>query len=164
MKRRALLAWLALALAACVRDPATPAIDAGALALRSFDGRTVSLADWRGKTVVLNVWATWCAPCRREMPSLDRLAARLDADRFAVIGVATDGDAFRVREWLRAAGIAFPNYLDHGAPNARELLAIRSYPQTFVIGADGAVRARFEGLRDWDAPEWPRRLERLAAP
>jgi thiol-disulfide isomerase/thioredoxin len=109
---------------------------------------------FRGKVLVINVWATWCPPCRREMPSLERLHAQLDPARAAVIGLSVEDDDHQVREWLRKSNITFANYLDTSTPRARERLQITSYPQTFFVGPDGRLLARLEGARDWDDPKW----------
>jgi thiol-disulfide isomerase/thioredoxin len=109
---------------------------------------------FRGKVLVVNVWATWCPPCRKEMPSLEWLHAQLDPARAAVIGLSVENDDHQVREWLRQTNITFANYLDTGAPRARERLQITSYPQTFFVGPDGRLIARLEGARDWRDPKW----------
>lgn len=122
--------------------------------LHGIDRANAATADFRGKVLVLNVWATWCPPCRREMPSLERLHARLDPARAEVIGLSVENDDHRVREWLRQSKITFANYLDMGTPSARALLGITSYPQTFFIGPDGQLIAAIVGARDWDDPKW----------
>lgn len=103
-----------------------------------------------GRTVVLNVWASWCGPCRREMPSLERLAATLDPRRFAVIGVSTDSDRLLAQEFLRQYGISFTNLLDQNGVAARRL-GLRVYPDTFIIAPDGTLLRRMTGLHEWDS-------------
>lgn len=131
--------------------------------LTGVDRANVSVADFRGKVLVLNVWATWCPPCRREMPSLERLHAKLDPARAVVAGLSVENDDHRVREWLKQTNITFANYLDAGQPSARESLNIKSYPQTYFVGPDGSVIAQFEGARDWDHPSWLALIDRASS-
>lgn len=125
-----------------------------AIQFLGVDRANASAGDFRGKVLVLNVWATWCPPCRREMPSLERLHTKLDPARAVVVGLSVENDDHRVREWLKQTKITFANYLDAGRPSARELLDIKAYPQTYFVGPDGRVLAQFEGARDWDHPSW----------
>ena len=122
--------------------------------LQGIDRANAVTTEFRGKVLVVNVWATWCPPCRKEMPSLERLHARLDPARAKVIGLSVEIDEHRVREWLMQSRITFANYLDAGTPSARALLGINSYPQTFFIGPDGQLIATIVGARDWDDPKW----------
>jgi thiol-disulfide isomerase/thioredoxin len=128
--------------------------------LLGVDRANGSANDFRGKVLVLNVWATWCPPCRREMPSLERLHAKLDPARAVVVGLSVENDDHRVREWLKQTNITFANYLDAGQPSARDLLKITVYPQTYFINPDGKVVAQFEGARDWDHPSWLALIDR----
>lgn len=103
-----------------------------------------------GRTLVLNLWASWCGPCRREMPSLERLSATLDPARFAVIGVSIDGDSLLAQEFLRQYGISFTNLLDRDGAAARRL-GLDTYPDTFIIAPDGTLLRRMTGLHEWDS-------------
>ena len=104
------------------------------------------------KTLLINFWATWCAPCREEMPYLQRLSEQLDPDRFAVIGVSVDDDANLVREFLLQYRIRFPNYLDADKKLATDRLGLVSYPQTFIVSPDGMITRRIDKAipEDWD--------------
>lgn len=113
-----------------------------------------------GKMLVLNVWATWCPPCRREMPSLDRLSKMLDPRRFAVIGLSTDADALLATEFLLQNGITFANFFDQNGKEARQL-GMKVYPETFVIAPDRTLLRRMTGLHDWSSPEMVSMLEGL---
>jgi cytochrome c biogenesis protein CcmG, thiol:disulfide interchange protein DsbE len=105
----------------------------------------------RGRNVVLNVWATWCEPCRREMASLERLArAGGDLD---VVGVSLDEDVNLAREFVLVQGVRFANYSDPGGRAAREVLGVQALPQTFVVRRDGTLAARIVGPRDWAGDE-----------
>lgn len=114
----------------------------------------------QGKMLVLNIWATWCPPCRREMPSLDRLSKTLDPKRFAVIGLSTDDDAFLASEFLVQNGISFTNILDQHGKMSRQL-GLQVYPETFVIAQDRTLVRRMTGLHDWSSPDIVSMLEGL---
>jgi len=134
------------------RGGARPSANLAELRLTRLDGGSDSLALYAGKTLILNVWATWCAPCREELPALQRLSARLDPDRFVVAGLSIDTDPDFVREFLRDVGVDYVNYIDATRDVARPLLGIDSVPQTLLIGPEGTLRTRIEGVRDWDDP------------
>lgn len=119
------------------------------LPLRDIGGRNIVLESFAGKTVVLNVWATWCAPCRAELPSLQALSERLDPAAYAVIGVSVDEEAAFVREFLHDVGVDFPNFLDPSGRVTTAELEVTSYPQTLVIGPGGVLRLRVVGQREW---------------
>lgn len=104
-----------------------------------------SVAATEGRTLVINFWATWCAPCRREMPDLQRLSDRLDPARYRVIGISVDTDRNLVREFVRAYAIRFPIRQDHGRRLASAVLGLEVYPTTFVVSPDGIVVARIDG-------------------
>lgn len=113
-----------------------------------------SIETFKGKIVVLNLWATWCAPCVREMPSLQRLAARLSNERFAVIAVSQDKGGMAVaKPFLDKLGVReLSVYSDPTGRLSREYGG-RGMPTTFIIGKDGKLIARLEGSADWDAKE-----------
>ncbi len=121
--------------------------------LATFDGGRASLAAYRGKLVVLNLWATWCEPCRREMPALQALSDALDPERFAVLGLSVDDDAHVVREFLLERKIRFTNYLDPGGVQASGELGIQLYPYTLLIAPDGRLIQRVPGAREWHRDE-----------
>lgn len=113
-------------------------------------GKPAELAAWRGRKLVLNFWATWCAPCVREMPSLQALAQAEPS--LSVLPVSSDtGGAAVVRQFYAAHGVtALPVWLDpHGA--AGDAMGIAGLPTTFLIGMDGKVRGFVEGGADWMA-------------
>jgi thiol-disulfide isomerase/thioredoxin len=117
-------------------------------------GTTLSLADFRGRVVLLNIWATWCAPCRREMPTLDRLQAELGGPDFEVVALSIDRQGRRVvadfyeELGLRQLGI----YLDPSGKAPRELNAL-GIPTTLLIDREGKEVGRLLGPAEWDSPE-----------
>lgn len=115
--------------------------------------RALTLADFRGRVVLLNVWATWCVPCRQEMPTLDRLEARLGGDDFVVIALSIDRRGVdAVRDFYREIGVQkLAIYLDPSATGSRGL-AIEGVPTTLVIDRQGREVARKMGAAEWDGP------------
>jgi thiol-disulfide isomerase/thioredoxin len=115
-------------------------------------GENAGKPAFQGKVLVLNVWATWCPPCRKEMPSLQRLSQTLDPKRFAVIGLSTDQDALLATEFLAQGGVTFSNFFDPNGKMSKQL-GLKVYPETFLIAPDGTLARRITGLQDWSSPE-----------
>ncbi|MBK7899592.1 MAG: TlpA family protein disulfide reductase [Azonexus sp.] len=152
-------ALFALPARAAELRPLTPT-PAAPLVLRDLDGRGVDLAQLRGKLVLVNFWATYCKPCRAEMPSLDRLRTRLAPRGMEVLGVDVGEDADAVRRFTATVPVGFPLLLDpEGATMARwKAIAL---PTTLVIDRRGRLRARLTGEADWDGPDLVAALEKL---
>jgi thiol-disulfide isomerase/thioredoxin len=123
------------------------------ITLTRLDGTPQTLNAYRGKLVILNVWATWCGPCRRELPSLDHLSKVLDPARFAVVAMSVDSDAVPVHEYLLDNGVSLPSYIDKDARIATTVFGVSGFPDTFIIGPDGRLLAQVVGDRVWDAPK-----------
>ncbi|MGQ0675504.1 MAG: TlpA disulfide reductase family protein [Rhodospirillales bacterium] len=133
---------------------AKPPRAAPPLSFTDMEGRELSLADFKGKLVVINLWATWCAPCIKEMPSLDRMNARLAGQGLALLAISQDkGGAKVVAPFLERLGLkSLPVYLDaKGA--VQRALGVRGLPTTVVIDAEGRELGRFEGDANWDGPD-----------
>lgn len=115
-------------------------------------GGTKSLKDWRGKVIVVNLWATWCAPCKVEMPTLDRLQAKLGAEDFAVITISLDRSGpDGPRRFLEAGGLKnLPLFIDETGEAGFKLKAA-GLPTTLIIGRDGREIARLAGTAEWDS-------------
>lgn len=115
------------------------------------EGRARSLADFRGRVILLNLWATWCPPCREEMPALDRLNARLGSNRFQVLTLALDSPA-KVQVFLQQIQAAtLPPYVD-AQGTALSRLGVSSVPTTLLIDAQGREVGRLSGAAAWDEP------------
>ena len=98
--------------------------------------------DFKGKTLLINFWATWCAPCRSEMPDLQKLSDSLDAEHFAVIGISVDNDSNLIREFLLQYKINFRNFQDENFRLASQQLGIKTYPETFIVSPRGIITRR----------------------
>ena len=122
-----------------------------AVTITGLDRPDSHTQDFRGKVLVFHIWATWCPPCRRELPGLDRLSRSLDPERFAVIGLTVDKDANLAREFLLKHGISFANYIDVDQTIASDPLGAKYYPETFLVAPDGTVFRHFIGEQDWES-------------
>jgi cytochrome c biogenesis protein CcmG, thiol:disulfide interchange protein DsbE len=151
LKLAVLLLALALPAAAAELKPwsggSTPALE-----LSDLEGKKHSLADYRGKVVLVNFWATWCEPCREEMPSIERLRASLGGRPFAVLAVNLAEPESRIRKFLEAVPVGFPILLDRDTKTTRAWQA-KVLPATYIVGPDGAIRYRHVGDLDWSTPE-----------
>lgn len=118
------------------------------------NGRSLTLADFAGKVVLLNIWATWCIPCREEMPTLDRLQAELGGPEFEVVALPIDrGGLEAVQEFFSEIGIErLAVYLDRSGKAANVLGAV-GLPTTLLIDREGRELGRLVGPAEWDAPE-----------
>ena len=125
-------------------------------------GQPVTIEAFRGKLVVLNLWAQWCPPCLNEMPSLDRLAQTLPADQFAIVTVTKDelGDTASKRAFTRLGLSHLKLYLDPPGEIAKEVGA-RGLPTTLILGGDGTPLLFREGEIDWDSAEMVAYLRKL---
>jgi thiol-disulfide isomerase/thioredoxin len=118
------------------------------------EGRPLSLADFRGKVVLLNIWATWCVPCRKEMPTLDRLQAALGGTRFEVVALSIDrGGADAVRRFYDETGIQRLAIRVDTSSQVGFALATVGLPTTLLIDGGGRELGRLIGPAEWDAPE-----------
>jgi peroxiredoxin len=118
------------------------------LALQDLDGRLHRLEDYRGKVVLVNFWATWCEPCREEMPSMNRLRAALSGQPFEVLAVNLAESEGRIRRFMEQVPLEFPVLLDRDSAVAKSWRA-RLLPVSFLIGPDGRIRYSVLGEVDW---------------
>ncbi len=117
------------------------------------DGRELTLEDLRGKTVLVNIWATWCAPCIKEMPSLDRLQALRGGDDFVVVTISIDRTKYEPAKFFTDNNIETLVPWHDGTFGIPGKLVLRGYPTTVIYNASGREVAILEGEADWDSPE-----------
>ena len=150
---RLFLLLLALALPAQAQPlkpfkGATPPLE-----LNALDGKPQRLEDFRGRVVLVNFWATWCAPCLEEMPSIERLRRSLDAQRFAVVAVNV-GEGPRAAEgFAEKMGLGGFHILLDRELKTRKAWGARVLPATFIVAPDGTVRYSYYGALDWSRPD-----------
>jgi thiol-disulfide isomerase/thioredoxin len=133
---------------------------APALELADLDGAMHRLSEYQGKAILVNFWATWCEPCRAEMPSIERLRKSMEGKPFAVLAVNV-GESGRVaRGYAEKLPVNFSILLDRDGRVTRSWGA-RILPASFVIGPDGAIRYSYLGELDWSGPDVRERIEAL---
>jgi len=122
-------------------------------ALPGPGGSTVRFGTFKGKVVFLNFWATWCPPCREEMPGMEQLYQRYKSRGFTILAVSVDGEGEKVvKPFLREYRLTFPVVYDTRMKVA-DLYQVRALPSTYLIGRDGQIAALALGPRLWNGPE-----------
>ena len=141
--------------------PSSPPFPAPAISLTDGSGHSVELSEPQGKLVLVNLWATWCEPCLREMPSLERLQSRL-GERIAVLAVSEDrGGNKTVEPFIAKLGLKSVKIYIDPKSEVGHAFGVRGLPTSFLIDREGKVLGRVEGAAEWDSPEILRVLEPL---
>jgi thiol-disulfide isomerase/thioredoxin len=143
---------------------ALPVAASGVASEAASSPETKGIDAYQGEVVLLNIWATWCGPCRVEMPSMQRLHERLGPKGLKIVAVSVDdpGSARRIREFADELGLSFE--LLHDASKGIEgIYQTTGVPETFLIGRDGTIRRRSIGAEAWDSEANVAQLERLLA-
>jgi thiol-disulfide isomerase/thioredoxin len=140
-------------------DPPVPAKD---FTLKDMDGKSHALADYRGKVVLINFWATWCPPCRREMPSMEHLYQKLRDKPFVVLAINQWEDPDQVFAYLGQLGTfpTFPILFDPKSEVA-QAFGVKGLPTSFLLDKEGRVVYRAIGGREFDHPEVEHTVEGL---
>jgi thiol-disulfide isomerase/thioredoxin len=135
-------------------EPVYPSAAGGSFSSSEVpDGATAkTLASYRGQVVLLNVWATWCAPCRSEMPSIERLHREFGPRGLKVVAVSVDdaGQQRNVRDFARSLGLTF-EILQDPTHDIQRIYQTTGVPETFVLGKDGVIRKKIIGATDWSS-------------
>jgi peroxiredoxin len=153
-------------------QPIITGAEAPSFVVADMTGAEVSLSDFRGQVILLNVWATWCAPCRDEMPSMQRLFDALDGTDFQILAVSVDArlgetDAFGrpggdLAAFADELGLTFP-ILHDPTGRIQQIYQTTGVPETFLIGRDGIIYKKVAGGTEWDAPVNQELVRRLLA-
>ena len=159
---------LTVLIAMCAATPVSGADGAGEIAiggvlretlLSGLNGPDRRLSEFRGRPLIINVWASWCGPCRQEMGSLERLAWLDSARRFAIIGVSTDDFRDRALAFMQGSNATISHFLDHDL-QMETMLGATHLPLTVLVGPDGRVLDKIYGSRQWDAAESLRLIDK----
>lgn len=121
--------------------------------LKSLDGGNLRLEEYRGQVVLINFWASWCGPCRQEMPLLDRLHHRYEDTGFAVLGINVEGDSDSAQEIVDKTKVTFPILIDVGQ-KVSELYNLEAMPSTVVVDRDGVIRYIHLGYKPGDEAKY----------
>ena len=160
---RGAILWLAISSGAAVQAQAGRWIAEGhpapALSLQDMDGRAVDIGAFRGRMVIVNFWATWCAQCVAEMPSLQALANRLGSNKAVVLGVNYHESAQKVREFQGRVPVRFALLRDPWQATSAAW-NVTTLPTTFIVDANGIVLYRVVGEVDWNSQTTLARLSR----
>ncbi|NNL66955.1 MAG: TlpA family protein disulfide reductase, partial [Myxococcales bacterium] len=123
---------------------------------------SLGLAELRGRVVLVNFWATWCAPCRDEMPAMERLYRIHGGDDFEMLAISVGEEPELVEAFQQELALTFPILLDRDKRVAEAYQTYR-FPETFLVGRDGRVVERYVGPREWDHEAYVERVGRLIA-
>ena len=138
-------------------DPPQKAED---FTLRTLEGERVSLKDYRGKVILLNFWATWCGPCRMEMPSMEKLWQDFKEEDFVILAIDIQEEGKLVSSFMKERNLSFPVSLDAKGNVARSY-GVRGIPTTFFLNPKGETIGKAVGARDWASEESFRLIRQL---
>ncbi|GAA4451793.1 hypothetical protein GCM10023189_14180 [Nibrella saemangeumensis] len=130
------------------------------LTLSSLDGKTVAFNSLAGKVIFLNQWATWCPPCRAEMPSIEKLYQSVDKNKVAFVMLSLDDSPEKARKYIEQNKFTFPVYVPAG-PMPSDF-ATEAIPTTLILAPDGRIAQRMEGMFNYDTAEFRQYLDSLA--
>ena len=152
--------------------PVTAGTVAPEFEVNDLDGGLARLSDHNGEVVLVNIWATWCLPCRIEMPSMERLYQEIGEDGFEIMAVSIDAELGRfdlagrpggdIQVFADSLGLTFPMLHDPSGGIER-LFRTTGVPETFLIGRDGIIYKKVAGGTEWDAPQHKELIQRLLA-
>jgi cytochrome c biogenesis protein CcmG/thiol:disulfide interchange protein DsbE len=123
-------------------------------------GQQFSLSDFRGKVVLVNLWATWCSPCREEIPSLESLLRQMSPNNLKLLALSVDDSWVPVNEFMRESGVALPVYADFDRQISTRYGTFK-FPETYVVDKKGKVVLKIIGATDWVAPDMVAYLRKL---
>ena len=172
----ALVGVVLLIVVAWMNQDRIPPVTTGTVApdfeVEDLDGGLVRLSDHSGDVVLVNIWATWCLPCREEMPSMERLYQEIGEDGFEIMAVSIDAELGRfdlagrpggdIQVFADSLGLTFPMLHDPSGGIER-LFRTTGVPETFLIGRDGIIYKKVAGGTEWDAPQHKELIQRLLA-
>lgn len=132
--------------------------------LKDLNGNDVDMQAYKGKVIFLNMWATWCGPCREEMPSIHDLYSKVDHEKivFILLSLDTEDNRHKVTKYLSDKGFSFPVYTTDGS--LPKQLQVSTIPTTFVVGSDGKIKLKKVGTANYATTEFQQFLQGLVAP
>ncbi len=130
----------------------SPPVEAPDFTLKNLEGSEVSLKDFEGKVVFLNFWATWCGPCREEMPSMERLWQRFKEEDFVILAVDLRESRGEVVSFMKEYGLTFPVLLDSKG-EVGSMFGVRAIPTTYLLDSEGKIVGGAIGARNWESDD-----------
>ena len=121
--------------------------------LHGLVNKSRKFSEYRGKPLIINVWASWCGPCREEMGSLDRLARKYAGKKFQVIGISTDDDDKAAAKYIKQSNVSFETFIDSKV-FLENMLGANMLPLTLLVDAHGRLLRKVHGSHEWDSPEF----------
>ena len=147
-----LIGCLVLFITACGETPTTVGKPAPDFDTVDMEGNVWSLSDLKGKVVFVNFWATWCPPCREEMPSMQKLYLKMPKDKFEIVALYNKDDIATVKAFTEKLGVTFPILSDQHNIIGKKY-GVTGLPETFIVDKQGVLREKFIGPADWDSPK-----------
>jgi len=129
--------------------------------LTDVDGKKVAFADYKGKVVLINFWATWCGSCKAEMPSLNNLYVAFKNDGFIVLAITIDPKEKPVQKFLKDVTVTFPVLMDKEQEVYFDEYGVLGLPTSFLIDRDGVIREHIRGERQWDSADMKEKIKGL---
>lgn len=120
--------------------------------LDGLNGQAQNFSAFKGKPLIINIWASWCGPCRAEMGSLERLSQRYNTKEFNIIGISTDDYRDKAEAFIKATNISFNNFIDHQLL-LENMLGAKTIPLTIFVASDGRVLKKIRGAHEWDSEQ-----------
>lgn len=148
-----------LLISSCAKAPKVAEVGklAPDFSLVDGNGKTWTLSDLKGQVVFVNFWATWCPPCREEMPSMQRLFTMLPKDNFKMLAILSQDDPKLAKSFAKKLGLTMP-ILDDQANKIGPTYGLTGVPETFIVDKKGILREKFIGPAKWDAPVYQQML------
>ncbi|MDD2834396.1 MAG: TlpA disulfide reductase family protein [Methylotenera sp.] len=120
--------------------------------LRGLSVPSSKISAYKGKPLLINMWASWCGPCRDEMTSIQHLHLRYGGKKFNIIGISTDDEPQAAKQFIKTSALTFNNYIDHHLTLER-MLGADTIPLTILVDANGRIVKKIYGARDWDSKQ-----------
>lgn len=137
---------------------ALPSTKAPAFSLPDLSGKTITSATFQGKVLLINFWATWCAPCREEMPALDRLQKQFSDKGLAVLGISIDNEPGLIKDFLKGSKTEFTVLHDSGL-KSHDAYKVFAYPTTFLVDSKGIIQKYWIGPQEWEGEAFKKILQ-----
>lgn len=136
-----------------------PSAPAPAFSLADLEGKTISSTTLKGQVLLINFWATWCAPCRQEMPALDSLHKEFKGKGLTVIGISIDSDLSPIKEFIAGAKTSF-QILHDPEMKCHDTYKVFAYPTTFLVDRQGIIQKYWLGPQEWNSEEFKQTLQK----